>query len=216
MLASFYTVNAQVKFEALQLTPPMPKTGQTVRFKYDARLSPLIGEKKVDVMVYLFSKKGPKVLEPKVLQSGKVYSGQFKVDSNTTCIAFGFSSGEEKDINSGKGYILPVYKDNNVPVQDYYSAANTIQNGYGEFLFGMATDAGKGLAYLEDGIRQYPELKIDPVFLNTYLRAVNTVKKKDAPALILNELQIFESHGNLTEAGYNTLIQWYTKDKRKV
>ena len=39
-------VKAQVKFEALQITPSMPKNGQTVSFKYDKKLSPLIDEKK--------------------------------------------------------------------------------------------------------------------------------------------------------------------------
>ena len=215
LIASYVLVNAQLQFDALTFSPKFPKAGQTVNFKYDATLSPLIDEKKVDVVVYIFSTSNYKVLEPKTIKSGKTYSGSFKLDSNTNCIAFGFSADKEKDANTGKGYIVPVYTAANTPVKDYYSSMNNLQSGYGEYLFGMSNDAAKGLASLEEGIRQFPDLKADPMFFGSYLRAVNTVKKKDAPPIILSELQQFENRGNLTETGYSTLIQWYTKDKRK-
>ena len=156
LLASYVLVNAQVQFDALTFTPKFPKTGQTVNFKYDAALSPLIDEKKVDVVVYIFSTSNYKVLEPKTLKAGKTYSGSFKLDSNTNCIAFGFSADKEKDANAGKGYIVPVYAANNAPVKDYYSSMNNLQSGYGEYLLGMSNDAAKGLASLEEGIKQFP------------------------------------------------------------
>ncbi len=219
LLCSIQFVIAQVQFDALQLTPQMPKAGQTVQFKYDTKLSSLIDEKKVDVLVYLFNTKtGYKVIEPKVLQAGKVYSGSFKVDDNATCIAFSFAADKDdknKDLNRGKGYVVPVYTNENVPVKDYYTAANSIDASYGEYLLGLTTDAAKGLASLEDGIKQYPDLKADPQFFNTYLRAINTAKKKEAPGLIRNELAALESRGNLKEAEYSTMISWYTRDKQK-
>jgi hypothetical protein len=51
--------------------------------------------------------------------------------------------------------------------------------------------------------------------LGNYLTAINKVKKKEAPVLVMQELQEFESKGNLTEAGYIMLVQWYTRVKRK-
>jgi len=212
---SISVAKAQVKFEALEFTPQMPKAGQTVSFKFDGKLSSLIDEKKLNIVIYLFSKNEPKAIEPAILQNGKLYSGSFKVDSNSSCIAFAISSAKEKDINGGKGYIIPVYAANNKPVKDYYAAANSIQISYGEYLLGLNTDAAKGLAFLEEGVKQYPELKSDARFFNVYLRSINTAKKKEAPVLIPTELQAFEKNGNLTEEGYSTLIQWYTRDKRK-
>ena len=89
-------------------------------------------EKKVDIVVYLFSNNGLKVLEPKIKQTGTTYSASFKVDSNTACIAFGFSTNEKKiqDNNAGKGYILPVYTKNDQPVTSYYVWAGRLYNGY--------------------------------------------------------------------------------------
>lgn len=68
---------------------------------------------------------------------------------------------------------------------------------------------------MEEGIQQYPALKTDPVFLGNYLTAINKVKKKEAPVLVMQELKEFESKGNLTEASYIMLVQSYTRDKRK-
>ena len=51
LIISINTIFAQVKFDALTLTPQMPKAGQTVNFKFNKKLSPLIDEKKVDILV---------------------------------------------------------------------------------------------------------------------------------------------------------------------
>ena len=57
---------AQVKFDALEFTPQMPKAGQMVSFKFNKKLSPLIDEKKVDILIFLFGPSGYKVLEPAI------------------------------------------------------------------------------------------------------------------------------------------------------
>ena len=88
--------NAQVKFDALSVTPQMPQAGQMVSFKFDSKLSSLIVEKKIDIVVHIFSRNGSKALEPKILQTGTVYAGNFKLDSNTACIAFAFSAKDGK------------------------------------------------------------------------------------------------------------------------
>jgi len=215
LLTSISTAFSQVNFTALKVSPQYLKQNQSLRFEYNQDYSPLIKQKGVDIVVYEFSEKGLKVTEPVITKKGTVYSGSLTLDSNTNCIAFGFSSGEEKDANSSKGYIIPVYNQKNQPVEGYYSSASMLQNGYGEYLFGMQNDAASGLAILEDGLKQYPALKSNPMFFGNYLSTVSRVKKKEAIPLIFQELQDFERKGNLTEVGYNILIQWYTRDKRK-
>ena len=218
LLISITSANAQVKFDALQVNPQMPKAGQTVHFKYNSKLSPLISEKKVDILVYLFSKKGLKVLEPKILQSGTVYSGNFKLDSNTACIAFGFSAKDdkEKDNNSGDGYIIPVYGKNNQPVIEYYNLAGNLYNGYGERLFGMKTNTDKNLAIVEEGLKLNPEAMDDMDYFSAYLFALNTAKKKDGEELaILKILRTLANKPDIKEPDFATLIQWYGRLKMK-
>ena len=219
LLVSFKITSAQKKFDALTFTPQMPKAGQTVNFKFDSRLSPLIAEKKVDVLVYLFNKKNnTKVLEPKILQSGTVYSGSFKLDSNTACIAFGFSAndGKEKDNNAGDGYIVPVYGKNNQPVIEYYKWAGNMYAGYGERLFGMKTITDKNLAILEEGIKLNPQAIDDQDYFSAYLFAVNTAKKKDGEELaILTILRNLANKPDMKDTDYATLTQWYNRLKMK-
>ncbi|HQW82934.1 MAG TPA: TlpA disulfide reductase family protein [Ferruginibacter sp.] len=211
------TTRAQVKFEALQVSPQMPKAGQTVSFKFDKKLSSLIDEKKVDVEVYIFGKKGLKIVEPKIIQTGIVYSGNFKIDSNSTCIAFAFSANDNKvkDNNAGDGYIVPVYGSNNKPVLGYYSSAGSLYSGYGEYLFGMKTVTDKNLSLLEEGMNAYPEAKNDASYFSSYLFAINAVKKKEAQSIIIDYLKTLAAKPDLKEAEYNTLSQWYTRFKMK-
>ncbi len=206
---------AQVKFEALTITPQFPKAGQTVSFKYNKQLSPLIDKKKVDIIVYLLSGTEYKVVEPKVIRAGTNFSGSFKLEDKTSCFAFTFSSDKEKDINASKGYFVPVYNSRNEPLTEYYSTLYNIQRFYGEDYFGITFNAQKVFTIIEEGTKQHPELKNDPIFFNAYLNSLNGAKKGEAIPVIKEELQRLENKGNLTEKDYNTLIHWYNKDKRK-
>jgi peroxiredoxin len=214
-LAFINIINAQVKFAALKITPQFPKAGETISFQYNKNLSPLVGEKKVGIVVYLLNGAEYKVIEPKVVQAGTTFSGNFKLDDKTKSFAFSFSSGKEKDINSSNGYFVPVYNSKNEPVVEYYSTIYTIQRFYGEDIFGITFNAKKAFTVFEDGIKQYPDLKNDPGFFNAYLGSLNGAKKAEAIPLIRQELEGLENKNNLTETDYNTLIQWYARDKRK-
>ena len=217
LLFSITAAKAQVKFEALQITPQMPKAGQTVSFKYNTQLSPLIDEKKVDVVVYVFGKKGPVVMEPKMTKAGTTYSGTIKLDTAANCIAFSFSAREakEKDNNAGKGYIIPVYTKNNIPVMEYFSSAASLYSGYGEYLFGMNQDADKNLAILEEQFKLYPDSKNNANYISNYLFALNTAKKKEAEPFILEQLKMITSNPEIKESDFAVLTQWYTRLKMK-
>ena len=214
-IAGSFQLSAQINFAALKIMPEYPKQNSKLSFEYDKNNSSLAKQTDLDIIVYQFSDKGLKVFEPALTKKGTLYTGTVVLDSSSNCIVFVFSSGEEKDINGSKGYIIPVYNQKNIPVEDFYISGSILQNGYGEQLFGLPTNAARGLAVLDDGLKQYPKLKENPIFFNDYLYGINRVKKKDALPIINKELQQFEANGNLTEPGYNTLIQWYTINKRK-
>lgn len=214
-IAASSQISAQTGFTALKIIPEYPKQSSKLSFEYNKNYSSLIKQPTLDVVVYQFTEKGIKVLEPVITKKGTIYSGSIILDSNTNCIAFGFSSGEEKDMNGSKGYIVPVYNKNNQPVDGYYVWASTLHNGYGEYLFGLPNDADKGLAVLDEGLKQNPLLKNNIGFFSSYLNALSRAKKKEAAPFIAKEMEDFEVKGNLNEAGYNTLIQWYNRDKRK-
>ena len=206
---------AQVTFTALTISPQYPQANSTINFVYNSNYSPLIRQKNVEVVVYLFSDKGQKIVEPTTTNTAGIYKGNFQTEDNTTAIAFSFAAGKEKDVNSSNGYILPVYNNKNVPVEGYYTIASTLYSGFGENLFGMKTDAEKGLNILDEAISTNPSLKTNSVFLGQYLNTLTRVKKKDATPIIEQYLLAFENKGNFTEQDYNMLIQTYIRNKNK-
>jgi thiol-disulfide isomerase/thioredoxin len=214
---SMAAIFAQVKFDALEFTPQMPKAGQTVSFKFDTKLSPLQDEKKIDIVIYVFGNAGPVAIEPKIVQNSTVYSGSFKLDTSASIIAFSFSANEKKirDDNRGKEYIVPVYTQTNQPVVNYFINAQTLHSGYGEYLIGMKNDPEKGLGILEDGLKANPDLKNAPNFQSIYLGAINSARKKEGEPVILQNLKDIGSKPDLKEIDYNTLIQWYGRLKMK-
>jgi len=214
-IAASFQISAQTHFTALKIIPEYPKQGKKLSFEYNQNISSLVKKPTVEVVVYLFSDLGIKALEPVITKKGTIYSGSILLDSNTNCIAFDFSSGKEKDMNGSKGYISPVFNKNNQPVGGYYVWASSLHNGYGEYLFGLPNDADKGLAVLEEGLKQNPSLKYNIDFFSSYLNALSRAKKNEAAPFIVKELEGFEAKGNLNEAGFSTLIQWYSRDKRK-
>jgi len=114
-----------------------------------------------------------------------------------------------------KVIFVPVYNSKNEPVAEYYSTLYNIQRFYGEDYFGITFNSQKVFSVFEEGLKQNPALKNDPDFFSTYLSCLNSAKKAAAIPLIKEELLNLENKGNLTEKDYNTLIQWYTRDKRK-
>ena len=206
---------AQVSFTALSFSPQFPQANSTVNFEYNSNYSPLIRQKNIETVVYIFTPNGYKILEPVSKNANGIYKGSFNLDSNASAIAIAFSAREDKDINAGKGYIIPVYDNKKTPVQNYYTAAAILQNGTGENLFGMQSDAAKGLGYLNEAIVLHPTVKSNLNFLNTYFALLSKIKRGDAQPIILSELAAFEQKGNIEENGYNFLIQNYTRFKNK-
>ena len=212
---SFSVINAQATFDALTLSNPYPKASQSLSFTFNQKMSPLINEKNAEIAVYQFTNKGLIVKEPVLKKNGSVYSGTVMIDSNANTIAFGISSGDVKDNNSGKGYIVPVYDKNNDPVKEYYASAGPLYSGYGEFLFGMANEPKKNLELQEAGLKKYPELANDLTFYNGYMSAISSVYNKEAQPLIIEKLNVLESKPVLSEGEYNTLSTWYSRYKMK-
>ena len=210
-----FNLQAQVNFTALTLSDKYPKQNQKINFVYNKKFSPLVKEAGVNVVVYKFTDKGPKVEEPVLTKKGDLYSGSFTVDSNANAILFGFSYGEEKDNNGKSGYITPVYNSQNKIVPGYYAAAVNIHSGYGEFLTGMPNSKEKAWSILEEGIATDPAIKKEYAFMQAYLGGINANKKTEAAILIPAELEQYEKKGNLSEADYNLLASWYGRQKNK-
>ncbi len=214
-LVSGFTLQAQPKFTALEITPAYPAAGGKVSFTYNKSYGPLVKENTLDVIVYQINGSNYKLTEPTLTVKSNLYSGTVLVDNETTALLFTFSADKMKDNEKNKGYIVPVYDKNKQPVKGYYLSASYLKGGMGKFLADIDSDAQAALDILDEGMKKFPELKMDNNFFNAYLNNTNTVLKKDANPIILTKLQTFAAAPNLTEEQYGTLAQWYTRLKDK-
>ncbi|MBS1742693.1 MAG: redoxin domain-containing protein [Bacteroidetes bacterium] len=207
-------LNAQVAFTSLQLTPAAPKPNSSLSFAYDKTNTTLEGKADIDIVVYLFNEDGYKVAEPVISKKGNTYSGSVQPGADCRMIAFMISSGDTKDNNKGKGYVTPVYGENNMPVKGYYSSAADFQAFYGQQILGLNSNAAEAQRLLEEGAKQFPELKKDPVYFNKYISSLEKSKAKNAATLIDDEMAAFEKSAPLSEAGYGVLIQIAKRNKK--
>lgn len=209
---------AQVNFSALKISPQFPQANSNLSFEYNSNYSPLVRQKNIVAAVYLFDGKqerGYQIAEPILKNTNGIYKGTIKLDSGTALIAFTFSSDQEKDINNNLGYLLPVYDNNKLPIEKYYSWASHVQFPYGQILFGMNNDIQKSLDYLDEAVKIFPESKKNQPFLREYLYTLNKLKGKESFSTIATELEKFENKGDFAEDEYNMLIEWYNTIKMK-
>ena len=205
LLLSFFAINsfmlqAQVKFTALNFSPVYPTASSNLSFEYNAAYSPLKDAKDISIVLYTFKGDSWKVVEPVLNKKGKLYSGSVQLDSNSTATVFKIYAGEEKDDNAGKQYIIPVYNLQQKISSGYYNTAAYLQLVLGERLFGMKTDKKAGVEILEEGLRQYPNLKNDFPYMSNYWGWLLNVDKVAAKPIVLDQLQSFLSKPNRSES----------------
>ena len=215
ILLSFTTLKAQSNFEALSLSNQFPQVNQILSFQYNQNLSPLIKEKVLEIIVYQFTNNGYVVKEPIITKKDSIYSATIKLDSNATCLAFGFLGEKDKDNNKGNGYIVPIYNKAKEPVIGYYASAGGIYLGYGETLFGMQNNPQKRLELAEESIIKYPELENDYSYFYNYFEALKRVKKPESEKIISEIIKKLEGKENLNEGIYLFLYYNYLGENNK-
>lgn len=211
-------LNAQVKFTALTFTPQFPQANSKISFEYNSNYSPLIGQKNIEVVVYLFNEKGQngfQIVEPKMQNKSGIFSGTFNIDCSTNVIAFSFIAGEIKDVNGDSGYLVPIYSKDKTQLANSYKWTALIQYLFGSIFLGLPANGSKAVSTFDEAFKIYPTSKSKWQYLGHYLSAIEKAKKKEATPLILNELQEFEKKKELDENDYKLLIDWYGNFKKK-
>jgi len=211
---SFLSIQAfsQVQFSNLQFKPAHPNRGDKVVFTYSPAGTPVMTEKNIDAVVYVFADRASaKVKEIPLKKSGGKYTGSFTVDSNATLLAFRFDGVTQRDGNGQKGYFIPVYNGDK-PVAGAALALGNMYSGSGRIL-GIDAQPEVALQHLESEWKNFPERRSD--FAIMYFSILHKVRPNEAPGILNSELKAMESAGNLTEAQYSTLEALYAQYKMK-
>lgn len=207
-------VFAQEDFNPLKFSPASPVGGNKVSFEYNAAYTPLNKQQPVQVVVYVFSGRSIRALEPTLVRKGSVYTGTFDLTKDDGAFAFKFYKNEEVDKNKGAGYFFSVNDNTGKPVNDYYTTAYNIYSGMGEL---VSIDASKEKAegVINSALAANPSIKGYNGFLNVYLGYLMSTKKKEATPLVLDEIGKKLQNANATEDDYGLASNWYARLKMK-
>lgn len=205
---------AQDDFNPLKLSPANPTAGSKVTFEYNAAYTPLNKKQPVSVIVYTFSNKRYKAIEPVLVRKGSVYTGAFDLGKDDNAFGFRFYKEEEVDKNKGNGYLFAVAENDGKPVKDYYATAYNIYSGMGE-LIGIEANKEKAEGIVTNALSTDPAIKNQNSFLSVYLGYLLSTKKKDANPLIIEELNKKLQAANVSEEDYGLASSWYGRLKMK-
>lgn len=201
--------------QALRCTPEEPKAGSTVTFSYDPSGTPLSAETKIELVVYCMDRTGSngEAKEVTLTKNGKTYSGSFTVDTSTLLACFAFSSGDKKDLNQNKGYLLMIRDDKGQVQPGTYRMMANQYSGMGNYLYGLGEQKEQANALHEKEWQSFPAARRDNFY--PYFSMLYAKDKKEAEPKILGYMEQMISEGNLSEAQYDMMSRWYQRLKQK-
>ena len=206
-----FAVSGQVSFTNLQFKPTFPNRGDKLTILYKPAGTPLMNEKSIDLVAYIFSG-GPMTLkEIKLKKSGTAFTATIPIDTGATAIGLRFEANGKKDANGQKGYLIPVY-DNRKPVKGASLSQAYVYNHLGRF-FGIPEQPELTLENLQQEWTNYPEHRVD--FMGMYFNLLKKVKPEEATGIITAELKAMENEGNLNEGQYSEMAFGYSLLKMK-
>ncbi len=195
--------------QSLVLEPAQPRPNETVHFTYTPS-NALVKAQTVEPEIYLFSSRKMKVVEPKLIRKGKVFTGHFKLGKNTNGFSFVFNSADLKDTNLDNGYLYPVFTTDNKPLEGFFTSAANFYSYSGEYLMGIPTNKNTALRYLEDGLRLYSNLANDPGYMTYYYNTLYSVDRNNKK-LILEKLREDHAGQEVSEQSLTMTANFYKK-----
>lgn len=204
MIALLFSVSlyAQEKFH---FSPQEPQAGDLVQFTYQAAGNS--SGKAVDAFVMVWDTSGNTTIVDLNTQGRKgLVSGSFRVEEATSLLAFGFEADGIYDDNQQKGFIVPIYKGDNVKKGSQAQIAR-LYNGLGEYV-GLHKDLDKVKAAYEAEFALYPDSRSHHLvpYLSILYREADEMSGYE---LIQQEIEQIFRKGLRTEQAYEDVIQLY-------
>ncbi|OGU68699.1 MAG: hypothetical protein A2499_16630 [Stygiobacter sp. RIFOXYC12_FULL_38_8] len=190
--------------------PEKPKAGDEVTVSYNPQGTKLADANEVTLLVHQFGVLLSSSDEYKMAKSGKDWTAKFKMADTSKGAFVKFSSGEEKDNNSKKGFVVLTHDASGKIVAGANASLGWIQIFIGSF-FELEIEKEKSLELMRMDLKNNPTIKND--YLMNYLQAVESVLKEKGSDLILAELSSFTNPEQLNEKQLSAAVNGYTMAK---
>ena len=189
--------------------PDKPVPGSEITIIYNTNGTEFANSRDIKVLVYEYGINLNSSNEYILKEKAGSWQTKFRVSDTTKGIILQFVSGDKKDNNDKKGYIIQFYdkKGNLLPGAKAGLAYMFIYMGD---LTGIDIDKGESLKLFIDEFKENPSLKSD--YLNPYFASIIQADKDKAKDLILQELQDnYPDPLKLNEKELSAVINSYTR-----
>jgi len=187
-------------------TPENPKAGDVITFTYEPAGDLANTMQKVEAVAYISRPKGQKADELVLTQNGKKYTGSIQTDTSGNLINIAFFVDKKFDNNFNEGYLIVLNDEKGNPKKNAYRNMSQFYQFTGPGV-GVEKNNTKALECMEKEFSLYPDTK--KIFIASYLRLINTVKKDEAPAIVQKEIELALKQGLKDESDYISLESIY-------
>ncbi len=183
----------------LTLSTEHPKPGETIDVTYN---NP--GETEAFYVYMVGQNNYP--LDIDLSRANEEQKSSINIPDSAVALAFIFKTDDTYDDNDKKGYLIPLYSDENTQIAGSNSALAYYVDSYGDN-YGIKTDADAMLTAMTSDFEAHPELKSD--WQEAYLDVVYKKDKDQGKTLIDDYLDSLSEKKDKTEKEYTSMIRYY-------
>lgn len=206
LLLATIEVSAQ---QSLSYTPEKPQAGQSISITYSPSGNLAAVNQQVSLKYYTIRAGNYMANDGDFKKSGNKYVALIPTDTADQLVMLKIFSGDIVDNNDNKGYVIPLYKgDELVRGADYALGlfyASAAEN------FNVDVDQKKGLEYMEQEFQHHPGEKEKNAI--TYLRFYKAVHPDNFNSEVQKTIEAALSDGLKDEEDYSRLQSLYALDK---
>lgn len=195
--------------KVLAYLPENPESGDEITVYYNSDSTNLSSAKKINMIVYLYSKELDDTKEVQLEKKENKWTGSFTTSDSTKGVLIKFTSDDEIDNNSKTGYAIHFYGNDNKILPGSLAGLGTAYNSWGSYYLEMDRDPDLAYEYFKKDFKINPQIKKD--FLEPYLDVISVKFPEKSDSIINNELQKLELQKDKSENELIVLAKWYSK-----
>jgi peroxiredoxin len=189
--------------------PEKPKPGEEITIFYSADSTKFANLDKIDMNVYLYSKKLDNTVGVEMNKTKAGWVGKVKTNRDTRGIIIKFKSDDDIDNNSKKGYVIYLYGSDGKVLPGSIAGFGVAKLNWGSYYVDVDRNIEAAMQYLQEDFQNNPEIKEE--YLDPYLTIYEELYPDKIDSTVTTELSKLEMKEELTEDDLVTLTDWYGK-----
>lgn len=189
--------------------PEKPKPGEEITIFYSADSTKFINHDKIEMNVYLYSKKLDNTIGVEMNKTQAGWVGKIKTTRDTRGIIIKFKNEDDIDNNSKKGYVIHLYGSDGKVLPGSVAGLGVALLNWGSYYLDLDRNFEIAMQYVQEDFQNNPGTKEE--YLDPYLTLYEQLYPDKIDSTVRTELLKLEKKEELTEDDLITLTDWYGK-----